>query len=157
MKIVEDIHKVMDDLRKSVDASGNIDLPFVLQEVISLFDRVKVMLPTTNAEERTKVFKAIAEMHEFLQGETKRLASKSGLTETQMVRFSENPDNFTKEQWNLIGAVKTKMGDQAREIKDVMKTLSGPALEVSPPSRKEKTSKVKTQKKSGAKKGQLRA
>ena len=158
MKIVEDIHKVMDDLRKSVDASGNIDLPFVLQEVISLFDRVKGMLPTTNAEERTKVFKAIGEMHEFLQGETKRLASKSGLTEAQMVRFSENPDNFTKEQWSLISSVKSKMGDQAREIKDVMKGISGPVLEVSPPAKKkEKTSKGKTQKKTGAKKGQLRA
>ena len=156
MKIVEDIYKVMDDLRKSVDASGNIDLPYVLQEVISLFDRVKVMLPTTNAEERTKVFKAIAEMHEFLQGETKRLASKSGLTEVQMVRFSENPDNFTKEQWNLISTVKAKMGEQAREIKDVMKSLSGPTLEVSPP-KQERTSKVKTSKKPGIKKGQLRA
>ena len=154
MRIVDDIHKVMDDLRKSVDASGNIDLPYVLQEVVNLFDRIKVMLPTTNIEERAKVFTAIAEMHEFLQNETKRLASKSGLTEVQMVRFSENPDNFTKEQWDLISAVKNKMGEQAREIKDVMKNLSGPALEVSPSSDKEKTSKLRTQKKLGAKKGQ---
>ena len=157
MRVVDDIHKVMDNLRKSVDASGNIDLPFILQEVIGLFDRVKGVLPTTNLEERTKIFKAIGEMHEFLQSETKRLASKSGLTEVQMVRFSENPDNFTKEQWDLISSVQSKMGDQAKEIKDVMKSLSGPALEVAPPSKmKEKSSKVKTQKKPKAKKGQLR-
>jgi len=52
MNIKEDVKKVMGELQKSVDANGEIDLFFMLQEVINLFERVKNVLPTTNAQER---------------------------------------------------------------------------------------------------------
>lgn len=155
MRISDDINRVMDSLRKSVDANGSIDLGLMLKEVVLLFERVKILLPQTNEEERKEIFISMAQMHTFLLGEIKRLAEKTGLSESQLLMFSENPDNFSKEQWSLLTEVKTRMGKQAEEIRDVMKTFATASLpHIGSSSKKKEGSKIRAKK---GKKGQLRA
>lgn len=120
MLITEEISKVMDDLRKSVDANGNVNLPTLLTEVVGLFEHLRSTLPKTNPKERSDIVEKMSELHTFLLRESKRLASQTGISEEQMVRFAENPDNFTKEQWTLLENVKTVMSTQTQEIKKVM-------------------------------------
>ena len=74
-------------------------------------------------------------------------------------RFSENPDNFSKEQWNLLGEVKKKLGSQAVEIRDILQKLppvGAPAEQASQES-KPAVRKAKKGKKKGGKKSQMRA
>lgn len=120
MLITEEINQVMSDLQKSVDANGNVDLPTLLAEVVTLFEHLKAALPKTNPKERTDIVEKMSQLHTFLLKESKRLSSQTGISEEQMLRFAENPDNFTKEQWNLLEKVKTVMGSQTNEIKKVM-------------------------------------
>lgn len=123
MDIAEDIEKVMSELRKSVDANGNVNLLFMLREVVNLFERIKAVLPQTNVQERARFFTALHKLHAFLQTEAQRLSQKTGISEEQMSRYAENPDNFTKEQWSLLLEVKKKMGQQAIDMKAIMQKL----------------------------------
>lgn len=155
MKISEDIHKVMAELQKSVDANGAVDLLYMLREVVKLFERVKMALASTSDEERKDIFVSMAELHAFLLSENKRLAGKSGISEEQLLRFAENPDNFTKEQWHFMQEVKAKMGQQSKEIKTILQSITPPAQEAAPLTKKRGGSKAGGKK--SLKKSQMRA
>jgi|GEM_PF-3367024 len=129
MKISDDVQALMNKLEKSVDAGGGASVPQLLAEVLRLFDQIKTALPSTNATERQVIFLSMAKLHQFLQGQMQRLCAATGLSEEQLLRFSENPDNFSKEQWNLLSEVKDKMAAQSKEIKNVMKSLPGPFVQ----------------------------
>jgi hypothetical protein len=124
--ITDEIQGLMTQLQKSVDVNGDVDLRLLLQEVVKLFEHLKSALPSTTVDERQKIIDKMAEMHTFLIGESKRLSSQTGLSETQILRYTENPDNFTKEQWELLGGVKQIMDIQSRDIREIMQRLNPP-------------------------------
>ena len=165
MKISDDVQALMNKLEKSVDAGGGPTIPHLLAEVLQLFDYLKNILPSTSATERQEIFLNMAQLHAFLQTQMQRLCSTTGLSEEQLLRFSENPDNFSKEQWALLDEVKSKMSQQSKEVKDIMKALPGPfvqtpgafleQMQTYMPS--DKSKKVLPKKGKGGKKEQLRA
>lgn len=128
MQIKKDIESLMNKLEKSVDSNGNQILPGVFREVMNLFEVLKENLPKMNAVERQEVFQNMHNLHQFLQGQIQKLSVRSGLSEEQLLRFSENPDNFSGEQWSLLTEVKEKMQLQSNELKEVMKAIPGPFL-----------------------------
>jgi len=122
MSILEEIDHVMHDLQKSVDAKGNINLANLLAEVVTLFEHLKVELPQRQQEDRAVLMNKIMQLHQFLQSETRRLAAQTGISEEQMLRFAENPDNFSKDQWALLENIKRTMGAQTSDIKKVIQS-----------------------------------
>lgn len=145
MLITQEIDQVMADLQKSVDANGNIDLPVLLAEVVTLFEHLKSVLPKTNPQERTAIVDKMSQLHVFLLKESKRLSNQTGISEEQMLRFAENPDNFTKEQWALLDKVKSVMTIQTNEIKKVMEDFAPKSLgEVKRSDSKDQGKKKKT-------------
>ena len=143
MSITQEIDQVMADLQKSVDANGNIDLPLLLGEVVSLFEHLKSVLPKTNPKERSAIVDKMSQLHVFLLKESKRLSNQTGISEEQMLRFAENPDNFSKEQWALLEKVKTVMSSQTNEIKKVMEQFAPKSLSEVKTAGKEKGKKRK--------------
>lgn len=127
--ITDDIQHLMKELQKSVDVNGSVNLQLLLQEALRLFENLKTVLPGTTEAERKKIIEKMAEMHTFLMGESKRLSSQTGLSEAQILRFSENPDNFTREQWDLLKGVKGVMDTQSRDIRQIMQKFSATAAE----------------------------
>lgn len=124
MAFVDEVDAVMADLQKSVDMNGNIDLALLLAEVVTLFDHLKTTLPKTNPEERGQIMEKMSHLHNFLIKESKRLSSQTGISEEQMIRFAENPDNFTKAQWNLLENIRGTLGSRTEEIKMVMQQFA---------------------------------
>jgi len=128
MSITQEIDQVMLDLQKGVDANGNVDLPVLLSEVVTLFNHLKSVLPKTNPKERSDIVAKITQLHAFLMKESKRLSAQTGISQEQMLRFAENPNNFTKEQWSLLENIKNVMGIQTQEIKNVMQKFAPQSL-----------------------------
>ena len=62
----------------------------------------------------------LSEMQQFLAGETKKIAARSGMTEDQLARFAENPDNFSPEQWKSMQTVKAKITERGQQLKKVI-------------------------------------
>jgi hypothetical protein len=136
--VTDDIKHLMQELQKSVDVNGAVNLQLLLQEALRLFEKLKAVLPETTEEERKQIIAKMAEMHSFLMGESKRLSSQTGLSEAQILRFAENPDNFSKEQWDLLRGVRSVMDSQGRDIRQIMQKFSVPPV---PPPSKETASK----------------
>ena len=159
MGIKDDIKKVVEELNKSVEANGEVDLAYMMQEIVMLFEKVKLELPKTNAEERKEVFAAMEELQAFLNNETKRLAERTGLSPEQLSRFAENPDNFSKEQWGLIENVRTKLGAQTEEIRAVLRVLPAVQSKNSPEGEPASAPapKKKSKKRKSSSKPQMRA
>jgi thiamine kinase-like enzyme len=129
MAFTDEVDNVMADLQKSVDANGNIDLALLLAEVVTLFDHLKTTLPKSNPEERQEIVEKMMHLHNFLIKESKRLSDQTGISQDQMVRFAENPDNFTKDQWALLENVRNTLGSRTEEIKVVMQEFAPQSLD----------------------------
>lgn len=63
----------------------------------------------------------IDEMYEKLQSESKRISEKTGMTEEQLMAFSENPKNYTPDQWRDIQNTKKKMMQMGRVVGKILK------------------------------------
>jgi hypothetical protein len=46
------------------------------------------------------------------------------MTEEQLARFAENPDNFSPEQWKSMQTVKEKLSKRGQELKEAIREKS---------------------------------
>lgn len=129
MAFIDEVDMVMADLQRSVDLNGNIDLALLLAEVVTLFDHLKTTLPKSNPQERDQIVEKMNHLHSFLVKESKRLSSQTGISEEQMLRFAENPDNFSKAQWSLLENIRGALGSRTEEIKLVMQQFAPQSLD----------------------------
>lgn len=71
-------------------------------ESLNFFKIVQEVVQTGNEKDKEEVVAMMGEMYNTLMDETKKLTSKTGLTEQELLAFAENPDNFDPEQWKVI-------------------------------------------------------
>lgn len=121
MQIRDEFNRLMNKFRQSVESKSSPNLVELFKDSLRLFERLKEMLTYSNEEEKKEILKMMAEMHDFLGSETKKLAEKTGMSEDQMLRFAENPDNFTPEQWRTLEMVRDRLGRTANEMSRLVK------------------------------------
>lgn len=122
MRIREDFVKLMERFEKeSNKQGGKIDLLELFKESLRLFEKLKDILGSCSEEEKKEVFAVMAEMHQFLLKESKKIAERSGMSEDQLLRFSENPDNFTPNQWKALEVIKVKLNDTAKDLTKIIR------------------------------------
>ena len=118
---VEGVKREFENLKmrfkKEVSRADNFDLPALFKDSLILFERLKNELTTCNPEERQNIISMLAELQQFISSETKKIAEKSGMTEDQLARFAENPDNFSPEQWKSMQTVKEQLSKRGAELK----------------------------------------
>jgi hypothetical protein len=119
--ISDDIEDLKLRIRKTVDMNEQTKLSDLLAQSLDLCEKVKVILRDAEDKEKKELNNSLKEFKQFLSHETARLSKKMGLTEDQFARFNENPENFSKEQWMVMKAVKKRFAIQAKEIKKVIK------------------------------------
>jgi ClpP class serine protease len=124
MKLREEFTKLMEKFKRGVESQSNPNLPELFKDSIQLFERLKDMLAQSNEQEKKEIIKLMAEMHDFLSRETKKLAEKTGLSEDQMLRFAENPDNFSAEQWRTLELIRARLNKTATEMAGLVKKKS---------------------------------
>ena len=121
MDIRNDFNNLMQKFQRESAKSGRIDLMELFKDSIRIFDKLKDALKDCSEEEKKELFALMAEMHQFLQQETKKIAEKSGMNEEQLLRYSENPDNFSPAQWKALEVVKIKLNETGKELTDVVR------------------------------------
>ena len=121
MDIRKDFNNLMQKFQRESAKSGRVDLMELFKDSITIFDKLKEALKDCSEEEKKELFALMAEMHQFLQQETKRIAEKSGMNEEQLLRYSENPDNFSPAQWKAMEVVKIKLNETGKELTDVVR------------------------------------
>ncbi len=121
MGIAEDVEDLKFKIRKTVDVNKTGKLSDLLAQSFDLCEKIKETLKKAEDKEKRELNNVMKGFREFLSEEMARLSKKMGLTEDQLARFNENPENFSKEQWMIMKAVKKRFSAQTKEIRKVIK------------------------------------
>jgi len=119
--IAEDVEDLKLKIRKTVDMNKTGKLSELLAQSYDLCEKIKEILVSAEDKEKKELNNVMKGLREFLSKEMGRLSKKMGLTEDQLARFNENPENFSKEQWMIMKAVKNRFSIQTKEIRKVIK------------------------------------
>ncbi|NNM44190.1 MAG: hypothetical protein HKM07_07595 [Chlamydiae bacterium] len=99
----------------------DLDLSALLKETSAFFEEAQKELKTASPDDQKIIFAMIDEMYEKLQSESKRISEKTGMTEEQLMAFSENPKNYSPDQWRDIQNTKKKMMQMGRVVGKILK------------------------------------
>lgn len=136
MRIKDDFKNLMERFEKESNKKGKIDLLDLFKESLKLFEKLKDTLATCSKEEKKQVFEVMAEMHQFLLQETRKIAERTGMSEEQLLRFAENPDNFSASQWKALEVIKIKLDETAKDLSHLVRKDTPEAI----PDKKDKSS-----------------
>lgn len=100
-----------------------IDLQKVFTESLAFFEHLKHEYESGTPEERQEVLQMMSTMHKEIIEESKRIMKTSGMSEDQLMAFSENPSNFTAEQWKEFQESKSEIHQAGMDLVKVVKKL----------------------------------
>jgi len=108
-----------------------LHLEEVFQQSLAFFEHLKEQVATGSEEDRQEAMKMMAELHTQMTSASQKIVERSGMTEEQLIAYSENPVNFSKEQWESIQASREQV---ARAGHDLAKTVESSSGKGAPPS-----------------------
>lgn len=111
----EEFKNLISLLTQTYEGKG-IKLDEVLQQTLGLFDNLKSTLKDATPEQKQEMIKSMNEMYTKLSGEAKKFSEKSGLSEEQLYAASENPANYTPEQWKSMQDAKSQLLESTKQI-----------------------------------------
>ncbi|NDD58052.1 MAG: hypothetical protein EBZ47_02210 [Chlamydiae bacterium] len=121
MNIRDELSGLISKFQKEASKGGRVDLLALFKDSLILFEKMKDVLSRCSEEEKKEVFQVMNELHQFLVSESRKIAERSGLSEEQIMRFAENPDNFSAGQWKALEVIKNKLGETAKEMSNLIK------------------------------------
>lgn len=133
-----------------VQRSASLEVPLeeILQEAVVFFETLRVEFPKAGKEEREEMVHMMTTLHAKLQEVAKQSAAASGMTEEELNAYSEDPSNFSPEDWQLVQNTRRKLYDSARKFSGAMEE-QGEGAPQSTPKRKGVRPKTRRAKKSG--------
>jgi Spy/CpxP family protein refolding chaperone len=124
--VPDDFKKILHWISQGIAGGQGASFDGVLKETTRFFERIKEVFQTGTEEEKREMMRSLKEMHEVMVAETRALCAKTGMTEEQLASFTENPQNFTTEQWQKIQQARQSMHDSGRVIgRSMERLLSG--------------------------------
>ena len=97
-----------------------VNLDDIFKEAFAFFDSLSVRLKTGTEEDKKEALAMMSRMYAQMMMHTKKIAEKTGMTEDQLSAYSENPSNFTPEQWASIQAARNKMLSTGQNLAKVL-------------------------------------
>lgn len=127
MKIQEDIEDLKHQIKGNIDSPGKVKMGDLLKQAFSVCENLKEMLKTCSQEDKKKISEILLEFREFLVKESTRMSQKMGISREELAKRNENPDNFSKTEWNAMQGIRQSFLRKAKEIRGAAK--SNPSLE----------------------------
>ncbi|MDN3508422.1 MAG: hypothetical protein P0S93_00050 [Candidatus Neptunochlamydia sp.] len=93
----------------------------VFEDSVEYFERFKYVMMNGTSEEKQEGVKKVMILKRKIEEETKRVCDKTGLTPEQLAAYSNDPKNFSQEQWNAIEEAKKKLDEGVGSLKDATK------------------------------------
>lgn len=117
--IHEEYERLLGMLEKGTSSDG-VPLEEILKEAVAFFERLRSEFPKAEKEEREEMVHMMTKLHAQLQEVAKKTAESAGMSEEELNAFSEDPSNFSPEQWRLVQETKRKLYDSARKFSSSM-------------------------------------
>ncbi len=93
----------------------------VFEESFAYFERFKHLIETGTLEEKKEAVERALALKKKIEEETKQILEKTGMSEEELVQFSENPQNFSESQWKVIENAKQELQEVVEGIGQALK------------------------------------
>ena len=93
----------------------------VFEDALAYFERFRSVMIHGSPEEKKEALEKVMQLKTKIEEETKRVCEKTGLTPDQLMAYSNDPKNFSSEQWKTIQETKKKLSDSIDSLKGVKK------------------------------------
>jgi hypothetical protein len=141
----DDFDRIMEIFMQSAEGKA-VNLEQLFAQSMSFFEQLKEVLRKGEAGEKKEAMLLMGELYTKMMAEMKRISARTGLSEEQLFALSENPSNFSQDQWRVIQTAREKLGHTGT---DLARIISGGAVTSLPPP---PTPKVPSKKKGSSKK-----
>lgn len=118
----EEFNRLMNLFAQGAEGQA-VNLDEVFKQSLVFFDHLNAQLQKGTDEEKKEAFLMMSEMYTQMMQQTKKISEKTGMSEEQLARYSENPSNFSPEQWAGIQEARRKMQVAGRGIAEAVHNL----------------------------------
>lgn len=101
----------------------NVDMDEFVKLTLKVLEKLKSQLITASDKEKNEGMALVEELYQTLLHATEAHAEKLGMTEEQLLAFSENSDYFSQEQWGVVQGMKEKINSYGHEIKRALASI----------------------------------
>jgi len=98
------------------DSADKVDLEKILKQAVDFFEQVRAVYPTASKEDREELIHMMTSLKTRLEEVSQKAAENAGMSQDELMALSEDPSNFTPEQWRLVQDTKRQMYDSARKF-----------------------------------------
>ena len=96
----------------------------VFEDSVEYFERFKYVMLNGTPEEKKKSVERVMILKKKIEEETQRVCNKTGMTPEQLAAYSNNPENFTEDQWAVVEGAKKRLDSGVKEMKKVVQEKS---------------------------------
>jgi hypothetical protein len=122
----------------------NVSVDDVFYKSLEFVELLKEQIKNGDEEDRKAAIRMMNELYEHMKNHTQMICKREGITEEQLIQRSENPANFSPEQWKRMQDSKQKLAQSGQQLAQLIKTHEPDA----PPSTEKKEPKRRKGKKS---------
>ncbi|NGX51531.1 MAG: hypothetical protein K1060chlam2_01400 [Chlamydiae bacterium] len=87
----------------------------IFEDSVEYFERFKYIMINGTPEEKQKAVEKVMILKKKIEEETKRVCEKTGMTPDQLADYSNDPKNFSPEQWAAIDSAKKRLEGEGKE------------------------------------------
>lgn len=102
-----------------------VRLKEVFEDSVEYFERFKYVMLNGTPEEKKKAVERVMILKKKIEEETQRVCEKTGMTPDQLAAYSNDPENFTEEQWAAIEESKKKLDSGVNDLKKEAQAKAG--------------------------------
>jgi hypothetical protein len=150
MILQEEFTKLIELYEAAAKGKGG-SIQEVFQKSLAFIHLLKKQLAEGDEEDRKEAGRMMKDLHKYMTYHTKIMSERAGVTEEEWIADSENPSNFTPEQWSKMQESKRELAQAADELVKQLhkqKSVSKPESPVKMISKTTQESKKKKTKKS---------
>lgn len=114
-----EIRKQFNKLYRHFSEQGKgtkVNFEQMMADTMEFFEQVQLELQEGSPEEKKELLEMMEKMYQKLNEESERISEEAGMSEEELMAYSENPDNFTPMQWMLLEHTKKSMKKSGRQI-----------------------------------------
>ena len=124
----------------------------IFQKSLDFIEQLKKQLLTGDEEDKKAAVRMMKELYEYMKNHTKIMCEKAGISEEQLIADSENPANFTPEQWQKMQESKKELAKAGEDLVKLLQVQKAAVPEEKAPSPEKMMSKTSSEKKDHKKK-----
>lgn len=135
MLIKEEFTRLIALYKQAVD-DQNVSVKDLFHRSMEFIEHLKEVIQTGDEEDRKAAIQMMNELFLQMKNHTQTLCERTGITEEELTARSENPDNFTPEQWRMMQEDKAKMTQSGKQLAELMHDHPPGAKAKAPPEKK---------------------